>query len=242
MQDQHVNSSPGGVPRAQERLHQEIRLSGAVGVLRADRAGAARPAAEAHAIPAGRAFHMGHAGRDIVAGARERAHRTGFQAPAPGAGFTWARERRRRWNGELFAKTERAAVGMPEPVARMDEDSDRRGMDRLGPARPLLERPERRAAEGEEGRAAEFARQRLDHPPAPAVERIAQAVASLGRSGERAPALAPSHAGKDDRADAGERALLLAVFEPERAARNEAGSPDGANEFCDYSSVSFGAI
>ena len=97
----------------QEGAHGEARLFGPVGVLRANRAGPARPAAKAHAIRAGRALQMADAGGDIVARAGERADGTGVQAPASRAGFAWAWDWRRLGNGERFAKPKRAAVGMP---------------------------------------------------------------------------------------------------------------------------------
>ena len=118
---------------------------------------------------------------------------------------------------------------MPKPVARMDQNSDRRGMYRFGAPRPLLERPERGPAKGKQRLGAEFARQSLDHPPAPAVERIVQTVACFRRCDECAPAVAPGHAGKHDCANVSERADAFVVLELERAARNEAGSFDGGD-------------
>ncbi len=100
-------------------------------------------------------------------------------------------------------------------------------MDGFGALSPSLERQKGRAAKGEQRLAAEFARQSLDQPPAPAVERIVQSVARLGRCRERVPTLAPDHAGENDCAYAGEFADPLAVRERDCAARNKAGSPDG---------------
>ena len=60
-------------------------------------------------------------------------------------------------------------------------------MHRLRAPRPLLERPEGRSAEGEQGHRAEIARQRFDHPPAPAVERMVEPVAAPRRSPANAP-------------------------------------------------------
>jgi hypothetical protein len=94
-------------------------------------------------------------------------------------------------------------------------------MNRFGAHRPLLERPERRSAEREKRLRAEVARQSFDYPPAPAVERMVGPIARLRAGGERVPARAPGHAGKDDRPNIGKRALPLAVLESERAARNE---------------------
>src|SRR5690348_14923231 len=79
-----------GVPGAQERPHEEIGLIGPVGVFCAYRAGAARAAAEPHAIRALRARQMTRAGGDLVAGVRECADRTGFQAPSARARIAWA--------------------------------------------------------------------------------------------------------------------------------------------------------
>ena len=65
----------------------------------------------------------------------------------------------------------------------------------------------------------------LDHPPAPAVERIGRAPSlASGDRGECVPALAPGHAGEHDRANVGELAGPLALREQESAARNEAAS------------------
>jgi hypothetical protein len=109
----------------------------------------------------------------------------------------------------------------------MDQKANRRGMHRLGAPRPSLEWPEGRPAEGEERRRAEFARERLDRPPAPAVERMVGAVAGFVALGERAPAVASDHAGENDRVNIRERAAPLFVGEEEGAARSEASSRDG---------------
>ena len=90
-----------------------------------------------------------------------------------------ARARAQRALGEA----QRAAIGMPKAVARMNQKADRRGMDRLGALRPSLERQERRPAKGKQRVAAEFARE------SPSITRRlqrssgwSQAVARLGRS------------------------------------------------------------
>src|ERR1700677_603855 len=100
-------------------------------------------------------------------------------------------------------------------------------MNRFCALRPSLERQEWRPAKGKQRLAAELARQGLDQPPAPAVERVAEPVARLGTCREHVPALAPDHPGENDRADVGEFADPLALLEFERPARDEAGSPDG---------------
>jgi hypothetical protein len=100
-------------------------------------------------------------------------------------------------------------------------------MDGLGALRPLLEWPERRTAEGKERNRAEFARETLDDAAAPAVERIASAVPSLGRSGEGGPTLAPGETGEYDCANFSKLVALLVLSEKERAARDEARLHDG---------------
>src|SRR5277367_6697598 len=130
------------------------------------------------------------AGGDVIACGRKRAYWTGSQAPAAGAGFARTRDCGRFGHGERLAKAERAAVRMPQPIALMDQKADRRGMDRLGAARPLLERPERRPAKGEQRFRAEFARETPDHPLAPAVERMGGAVSGFGAFSKRIPTVA----------------------------------------------------
>ena len=112
----------------------------------------------------------------------------------------------------------------------MDEEAERRGMDRLGAPRPLLEGQVRRAAEGIERDRAEIARQCVDDAPAPPVERMLDAVARLVARGEGVPARAPGHADEDDRADVRERPCPLVVGETEGAARDEAGALDGGKD------------
>src|SRR5271155_5343494 len=105
----------------------------------------------------------------------------------------------------------------------MDQDADRRRMNRLGAHRPLLERPEGRSVEWEKRLRAKVARQTFDQPSAPAVKRMVGPVARLRTGGERIPALAPGHARKHDRPHVRERASLLIAGEEESAARNKAG-------------------
>ena len=103
-------------------------------------------------------------------------------------------------------------------------------MHRLRAPRPLLERPEQRSAEGEQGERAEVARQSLDDAPTPTVERMVGAVSGLGAGGECGPAVAAGHAGENDRANAGEGAAPVFVGKKEGAARNEARLRDGGRD------------
>jgi hypothetical protein len=91
----------------------------------------------------------------------------------------------------------------------------------------LLERPERRSAEGEQGKRAKIVRQRLDDAPTPAVERMVGAVARFGAIRECAPAFTARKAGENDGANVRKGAAPLFVGEKESAARNEARLRDG---------------
>ena len=112
----------------------------------------------------------------------------------------------------------------------MDEEAERRGMDRLGPPRPLLEREVRWAAEGIKRDRSEVLRQPLDDATAPPVERMLSPVPRLLARGESVPARASGHADEQDRADVRERALPLAVGKMERAACDKAGARDGKED------------
>src|SRR5258708_22229030 len=109
-------------------------------------------------------------------------------------------------------------------------------MNGFGALRPSLERQEGRAAKGKQRLAAELARQSLDQAPAPAVERVVQPVARLGRFSECVPTRAPGHAGENDCAHAGEFADPFALRERNCAAWNKAGSPDGGEHSLDHKS------
>src|SRR5574337_1840860 len=101
---------------------------------------------------------MRRAGGDVVALVAERADRTGAETRALTASVAGARGRRDRWNLKRLGKAERAAIGMPKPIDRVNENADRRKMHGLGAARPLLKRPMRRPAERIERRRAELSR------------------------------------------------------------------------------------
>ena len=178
---------------------------------------------------------MRDAGGDVVAADEERADRTGAKAGLRGAEFARARRRLPRRDVERFGKAERAAIGVPEAVDRVDEEAERRGMDRLGPPRPLLEGEVRWAAERIKRDRSEVLRQPVDDAPAPPVERMLCPVARLFARGESVPARASGHADEHDRADVRERALPLAVGKMERAACGKAGALDGREDGFDRS-------
>jgi hypothetical protein len=112
----------------------------------------------------------------------------------------------------------------------MDQHADRRRMDGLGAARPLLEGEMRRPAKGEERLGREGARERTDDTPAPPVERMREAVDPLRARSESVPARATGDADENDRADPGESPCPLGGGKMEGAARNEAGAADGGKD------------
>src|ERR1700731_2270627 len=100
-------------------------------------------------------------------------------------------------------------------------------MDGFGAHRPSLERQKGRPAKWKQRLAAEFARQRLDHAPAPTVERMLETVARLRARGKCAPGVAPGHPGENDCANVSEFIGALALLLEQSAARSQAGSADG---------------
>ena len=99
-------------------------------------------------------------------------------------------------------------------------------MDELSPLRPLLERPVRRPAKRIERDRAEAVGERVDDPPAEAVERIGFAVPGLAARREGVPAPTPGDADQRDRPDLSERPDALLRSKGEGAARREATAPD----------------
>src|SRR6185437_4106641 len=112
--------SPSAALPAQEGAHEETRLLGSIGMVRADRTGAPRPTSLPHTIGARCVFQMAGASRDIVGARREGAHGASLQAPATRARLAWARNDRRFGCGQRFAEPQRAAIGVPKAVIRMN--------------------------------------------------------------------------------------------------------------------------
>ena len=75
--------SPSAALPAQEGAHEETRLLGSIGMVRADRTGAPRPTSLPHTIGARCVFQMAGASRDIVGARREGAHGAGFRHQRP---------------------------------------------------------------------------------------------------------------------------------------------------------------
>jgi hypothetical protein len=80
----------------------------------------------------------------------------------------------------------------------------------------LLERRIGRSAEPQKRCRVEFGRESFDHPRAPAIERVVDAIASLGARSERAPSLVFGHASENDRTNVRERAAPFAILKPHR--------------------------
>src|SRR6185312_6721892 len=98
------------------------------------------------------------AGRYVETRRSEGAHGAGGEARLVQAAVARARPPVRRRQIDHLGESQRAAISMPQAPVGMDQDPERRGMDRLGLLGPALEREEGRAAEGEERGCAEGSR------------------------------------------------------------------------------------
>src|SRR5271167_1454895 len=98
----------------------ELGLSAAIAVRRADRAAAPCAAAHAKAIGAVLRRHVIGTCESVEMIRRECPDRTGVEAGFAGTGAAWAFTPVRYGQFHATAKTERAAIGMPEPIVRMD--------------------------------------------------------------------------------------------------------------------------
>ena len=137
--------------------------------------------------------------------------------------------------GPPKARKQRA---LPESRARRGRNAKARSADgsevrsaRAAPARrgaPIAGTARKAARQKETALSRRVRPETPDQPLAPAIKRMGQFVARLRARRECAPTVAASHAGKHDRANVSERAVLLALHEQERAARDQAGSGDGA--------------
>ena len=116
----------------------ELHLCRGVGVASAHRAGKPRQAAACHAILARLGEHVAAATFVVVARAVEGPDRAGGEARLLQTAFTRMGASREARQVEGHRKEQGSPVGVPEPVARVDEDAQGRGMDRLRPGRPAL--------------------------------------------------------------------------------------------------------
>ena len=96
--------------------------------------------------------------RHVVARCGERLDGTGRKARLRRAIHARARSRLDFGKRERFAERQRAAIGVREAIAGVNQQPERRGKHRLGPLRPGLKRPVRRTVGREQRRAAEPAR------------------------------------------------------------------------------------
>ena len=172
---------------AQEGGQVEARLIGRVAVGAADGTGGPSQAADLEAGAADARFEVGRrsdasskrAFRKAPTG-QVRRHGRSAQDRA------WARPRVAQAERHSLGEEQRAAVGVPEAVVGMDQQSQRRGVDGLGPLRPALERGMRRAVVRQHDRRVERRGDDRERARRPAVERIALRSGLARRSAARA--------------------------------------------------------
>src|SRR5262249_11512213 len=160
----------------QEGSHVKTPLSRIIAIVRPDGTGAAGQAAAVHASLARPATDVPDTGRHVVAPLAEGPDRAGGQAGLLRAAVTGPRPLCARRQGQPFGKGERAAVGMPKTIVRVNEDAERRRRHRLRPHGPALERQIGRPPEGEQRLGGDIACDRADDPLRPAIEWIRRAV------------------------------------------------------------------
>src|SRR5690606_1033369 len=131
-------------------------------------------AIEAAAFPASiaeRAPHMRKTGTIVEALHRKGIDRAGIHARFSETCIAEMNRLLRHFDHNLMIEQERAAIGMPEPVFGMHENTQRRRLQPLGPHRPLLERQERPVA-GPNGPCPETCGDRGNDLARPGIERI----------------------------------------------------------------------
>ena len=127
-----------------------------------NRAGTARGAGSPPAILAGTGKMLNASGDIVRAVRRERGDRASRQARTARALLAGMSASCTRGEVDTLTEPERPAIGMPETPLRMNEQAERRAMDRLGLQRPRLEIQERGAAERIQGGSAQLARDAID--------------------------------------------------------------------------------
>src|SRR5579859_1785199 len=138
--------STSAARRAQEGCRVEARLLLEVAELGADGAGAPR---ETTALPAGRAgsaFHVTHAGIEVIHTAAKCLHRTSGQAGLGAAALARTRRVLERRQLQPPLEHQRSSICVPRSPFGMDQDADGTRMDGLAAPAEALERQQRRAA------------------------------------------------------------------------------------------------
>jgi hypothetical protein len=177
----------------------ERSLLRGISLVRSDRTGAAGKAGTGPAVLAVSFEMLPASGMIVGLPRRERGDRAGREARSARTLFARVRGSYPRAQVHPLTQSDCAAIGMPKPPSRMDQQPQRRAMHRLRPERPCLEIEPRRAAERIKGRALEFICDAVDQPLRPSVERVGQTVAKFGRRGEHRPLVGPCPAEQYDR-------------------------------------------
>ena len=191
-------------PAREKRKHVKSGLRFGIAQLGRNRAGTARGAGAPPAVLAGTGKMPRASGGVVGSACREGSDRAGRQTGPADASLAGMRAGCARAEVDTLAKPERPAIGMPETPLRKNEQAERRAMDRLGLQCPCLEVQERRATERIMGGGIQRARQAIDQPLRPSIERMGQTVAKFrgGREGRPLVAARPSqqHDGRGRRA------------------------------------------
>ena len=123
---------------------------------------------------------------------RESGNRARGETRLPTATLAWRRRPLLLWEIEALPQAKRPTIGVPQPPLWVDEQAQRRAMDRLGLQRPRLEVQPGRAAERVKGGRPKLRRHAVDQPPRPSVQRIGQSIMKLERAGKHGPLVATS--------------------------------------------------
>lgn len=191
--------------------------------LRADGARAPREATLLPTFPPGVAQHMADARIEVECARAKGADRAGRQARLHLATLArmGARRGRRQVDGERQQK--RASISVPQTPFWVNEQADRTLMHRLAAKGHALE------GQGRPGSAAridvqrvEFPRERSDHAPGPAVERMRQTIPRLGSVCKVLPLKATGESEQHHREGPADWEVELAACRVERAAYREA--------------------
>lgn len=174
-------------------LHLRLRIS----ALAADWAGKPGKAA---ALKAGRASgpsHMAAAGIRVISPNCEGSDRTGCQAGFSSTGVARPRLRGRHWQVKASSERQGSAIGVPESVFRVDEDTDGRGLHGFRRLRPTLKRQIGRTTKGKKGIGPQPFANAAQDAPRPAIESVRATVFLLRRVREGGPDRAIDISDKD---------------------------------------------
>lgn len=208
----------------QERPHVKPRLIVTVAKFAAHGARAPRKATMLSAFPPCIAEHVLDARTELECARAEGIDRARREARLRLA--TCARMHARCGRRQLHQERQqkRSAVGMPQTPPWVDQQTDRALMHRLAAQRQALKGQWSRGGSARiDVDRVEFARERSDRAPRPAVERMRQSILRLGSASKVIPLQTTGESEQHHGQGRREPAIELAGFRVERAAHREAG-------------------